>query len=62
MNGRVFVEMSNGQTAAHPPLKAFGGTVSIVPSEDGSLRIELVSAASARGEMSVLIGIFNPGT
>ena len=61
MDGRVFVEMSNGMTVLYP-LEASGGTTTIVPFDDGSLRIEFVSAATRSGCDNILIGCFNPGT
>ena len=61
MNDRVCVEMSNGMTVLYP-LKASGGTATIVPFDDGSLRIELVGASNRQGEDRILIGFFNPGT
>ena len=61
MASRVFVEMSNGMTVLYP-IKVSGGATTIVPLDDGSLRIELVGAADSRGENNILIGYFNPGT
>lgn len=61
MDGSVFVQMSNGMTVLYP-LKVSGGITTIVPLDDGSLGIELVSTASAHGERNVLLGYFNHGT
>lgn len=61
MGGSVFVQMSNGMTVLYP-LEASNGTTTIVPLDDGSLSIELVSAATRSGDNNILIGYFNPGT
>lgn len=61
MNGRVFVEMTNGMTVVFP-LQHAGGCTEIVPFDDGSLRIELALAASRSVEENILLGYFNPGT